>query len=267
MAPSDARRSSRPTQALGIDIGTSGVRAAVIEEGGGMLSMASTRFAALGGDPFSPATWFGALEATLLRLSVDCDLAKVGALAVDGTSGTIVAVDIDGEPIGPARMYDEPCDDPSHRLGERWLVGGASNTGGKVLETLFPEGDLDALAATLRPETPTGLHLYPLARPGERFPINDPAFPPRLTPRPPERERFFQAVLEGIGEIEALAYRRLGELGAPPIRSLRSIGGGAANPGWTRIRQGLIHPPFTSALSHEARVGSALLALRGSAAS
>ena len=89
------------------------MRAAVIEESGGALGMASTRFAALGGDSFSSATWLRALEATLLRLSVDCDLAKVGALAVDGTSGTMVAVDIHGEPIGPARMYDKPCDDPA----------------------------------------------------------------------------------------------------------------------------------------------------------
>ena len=26
----------------------------------------------------------------------------------------------------------------SHRIGETWLLGGASNTGGKVIEHLFP---------------------------------------------------------------------------------------------------------------------------------
>ena len=122
----------------------------------------------------------------------------------------------------------------SHRLGDRWLVGGASNTGGKVIEALFP-GDFDALTAALRPEAPTGLHYYPLLRPGERFPINDPRLEPRLAPRPLERERFFQAVLEGIGEVEALGYRRLRELGAP----------------------------FLPASSQEACVGAARLARRG----
>ena len=84
-----------------------------------------------------------------------------------------------------------------------------------------------------------------------------------MTPRPVERERFFQAVLEGIGEVEALAYRRLRELGAPPLKSVRSIGGGAANLPWGKIRQRLIGAPFLPALSQEACVGAARLALEG----
>jgi sugar (pentulose or hexulose) kinase len=412
------------TLALGIDIGTSGVRAAVLNLAGDVVGLAANKFASMGGNPASPATWGRATEATLAAAAAQIDLARVGAVAIDGTSGTMVAIDANGEPIGPARMYDEPCKeaavldriaavapegspalgrtsalarvmlmqerpgvwkvvhqadwiagrlggrfdqsdennalktgydpiarrwpdwiqragvDPSklptvhapgariggigavgekfglpgaalicagttdgcasflatgacevgdavtalgstlvikllsdkpihsadygvysHRLGDRWLVGGASNTGGKVIEALFPEGDLDALTAALRPEAPTWLHYYPLVRAGERFPINDPHLQPRLAPRPAERERFFQAVLEGIGEVEALAYRRLRELGAPSLKSVRSLGGGAANAAWTKIRQGLIGAPFLSALSDEACVGAARLAL------
>jgi hypothetical protein len=37
-------------------------------------------------------------------------------------------------------------------------------------------------------------------------------------------------MLEGIAGIEALGYRRLKELGAPALRSVRSVGGGARNP-------------------------------------
>jgi sugar (pentulose or hexulose) kinase len=51
------------------------------------------------------------------------------------------------------------------------------------------------------------------------------------------------------------------------MRALRSIGGGASNPGWTKIRQGLIQAPFASALSQEACVGAALLAQKGVAGS
>jgi D-ribulokinase len=149
----------------------------------------------------------------------------------------------------------------SHRLGARWLVGGASNTGGKVIDALFPEGDLAALSQALKPDVPTGLRYYPLLRPGERFPINDPQWPPRLAPRPADRALFFQAVLEGIGEIEALAYRRLRELGAPALNSVRSVGGGASNAAWTRIRQRLVDAPFAPTLSQEACVGTARLAL------
>jgi D-ribulokinase len=80
-------------------------------------------------------------------------------------------------------------------------------------------------------------------------------------PRPADRALFFQAVLEGIGEIEALAYRRLRELGAPALNSVRSVGGGASNAAWTRIRQRLVDAPFAPTLSQEACVGTARLAL------
>jgi sugar (pentulose or hexulose) kinase len=149
----------------------------------------------------------------------------------------------------------------SHRLGDRWLVGGASNTGGAVIQHLFPNADLSELSAALKPDEPTGLHFYPLARPGERFPINDANLLPRLMPRPADEAIFFQAVLEGIAEIEALAYGRLRELGAPRLKSVRSVGGGAGNAGWTRIRQRLLGAPFETALSQEACVGTARLLL------
>src|SRR6202453_1753967 len=61
----------------------------------------------------------------------------------------------------------------SHRIGSNWLAGGASNTGGKVIEQFFPRERLAELSAGLKPERPTGLNYYPLPRPGERFPIND----------------------------------------------------------------------------------------------
>ena len=115
----------------------------------------------------------------------------------------------------------------------------------------------------MRPDEPTGLDYYPLARPGERFPINDAALAPRLEPRPAERARFFQGVLEGIAAIEALGYARLVELGAPALRSLRTVGGGAANAAWTEIRRRRIDAPFIPPFSHEACVGAARLARLG----
>jgi sugar (pentulose or hexulose) kinase len=97
----------------------------------------------------------------------------------------------------------------SHRIGAAWLAGGASNTGGRVIERFFPRDRLAALSAVLNPDQPTGLDYYPLIAPGERFPIADPALAPRLEPRPTDEATFFQAILEGIAGIEALAYRKL----------------------------------------------------------
>ena len=98
-------------RALGIDIGTSGVRAAVLAADGAVVGMASARMAASGDDPALPQTWRRAALACLAQLRADCDLSGVRAVAVDGTSGTMVAVDEAGAPVGRALMYDEPCED------------------------------------------------------------------------------------------------------------------------------------------------------------
>lgn len=150
----------------------------------------------------------------------------------------------------------------SHRLGEHWLAGGASNSGGAVLAGLFSSDEIARHTQTLQPEQPTGLDYYPLPAPGERFPISDPALPPRLTPRPVDDAVFFQAILEGIAVIEAEGYRRLAELGAPFPTRVLTTGGGAVNAGWTRIRERLLGIPVQAATHQEAAYGAALLALR-----
>jgi sugar (pentulose or hexulose) kinase len=139
-------------------------------------------------------------------------------------------------------LSDRPISAPqfgiySHRLGDAYLAGGASNSGGKVLAQHFPVARIIELSAAIDPMTETGLDYYPLPAVGERFPIADPALPPRLTPRPADDADYLKGMLEGIAEIEALGYRRLAELGAPRLTSVRSVGGGAANAAWTAIRQ------------------------------
>jgi len=165
-------------------------------------------------------------------------------------------------------LSDRPISAPrfgiySHRLGDTWLAGGASNSGGKVLAQHFPLARIIELSAAIDPATETGLDYYPLSVPGERFPIADPTLPPRLAPRPADDTDYLKAMLEGMAAIEALGYRRLAELGAPALTSVRSVGGGAANPAWTDIRRRKLGVDFLPALSDEAAAGTARLALRG----
>lgn len=151
----------------------------------------------------------------------------------------------------------------SHRLGERWLAGGASNSGGAALLMHFTAEEMERLTPQLKPDTLTGLAYYPLPKPGERFPIADPNLAARVSPRPAEDSRFFQALLEGIASVEALAYQRLALLGAPPLRRVISIGGGAKNDAWTEIRRRTLGVPVTVAEQTEASYGAALLAMHG----
>lgn len=150
----------------------------------------------------------------------------------------------------------------SHRLGDRWLVGGASNVGGTTLLQYFSYRQMEDMTGQLEPAVATGLNYYPLPGPGERFPVCDPDKQPVLTPRPGNDVQFFQAMLEGISTVEAEGYRLLAELGAPYPKSVRTVGGGARNPAWQEIRRQRLGIQMPQAQHQQAAYGTALLALR-----
>ncbi|MEJ2590723.1 MAG: FGGY-family carbohydrate kinase [Candidatus Thiodiazotropha sp.] len=150
----------------------------------------------------------------------------------------------------------------SHRLGDRGLGGGASNSGGAVCRAYFTDAQMRQLSESIDPSAPTGLDYYPPPAPGERFPVNDSAYPPRLSPRPDSDVRFFQGILEGLTRIEREGYRLLQRLGAPSPRRVISIGGGAVNEPWRRMREAALGVPVVRADRQAAAYGVALLGLK-----
>jgi D-ribulokinase len=149
----------------------------------------------------------------------------------------------------------------SHRIGDLWLAGGASNSGGAALAQFFTVEQMRDISPRIDTRVCTGLDYYPLLSRGERFPINDPALEPRMTPRPDDDAVFLQGLLEGIASIEALGYRRLSELGGPCLTGVATVGGGAANESWRRIRAATLGVPVVMSENDEAAVGVARLAL------
>lgn len=406
---------------LGIDVGTSGVRAAIIDSTGSLLRSASSSMAEHSGNHRAPDTWLATFDAALTELSIDV---SVAAVCVDATSGTVLPVDALGQPIADALMYNdavnEPqvldqisavapaesavhgassalaraivlqaaagtvriihqadwiagqlsgrfdlsdesnalktgydpivrrwpdwlaetsmnvsmlpevvsagtvtgtvsaaaadryhlsdttavvagvtdgcasflatgaadigdcvtalgstitmkmlCDKPlfspaygvySHRIGDRWLAGGASNSGGNVLAHFFSAEEISELSLQINTAQVARHDYYPLLTAGERFPHNSANWQPRLSPRPASDVEFLHELFEGMASIESLGYQRLAEQGAPSQASMRTVGGGALNPQWTEIRQRHLGIPFRQPLSTEAAVGSALLA-------
>lgn len=151
----------------------------------------------------------------------------------------------------------------SHHLHGHWLVGGASNSGGSVLRQYFTQAQLDAMTSQLDPERPTGLNYYPLPGTGERFPLNDSTKQSHVAPRPASDIEFFQALLEGIANIEADGYKKLEALGASAPRRIFTAGGGSKNLAWNKIRERTMGIEVISATHTEASYGSALLARQG----
>lgn len=148
----------------------------------------------------------------------------------------------------------------SHRLGRYWLAGGASNSGGNVLLQYFSLEQLREMSPLLDPDTSTDLNYYPLAEPGERFPISDPRMPPKLEPLPSDSVMFLQGILEGMANIEAQGYAALTDLGAAPVTAIWSAGTGARNLAWTRIRERMLGTKLKPPRSEQPAFGAALLA-------
>jgi sugar (pentulose or hexulose) kinase len=150
----------------------------------------------------------------------------------------------------------------SHRLGDLWLTGGASNTGGAVLRQFFTNTELESLSQEIDTSQASALDYYPLLKPGERFPINDPNLQPRLEPRPDNPVEFLHGLLESIARIETRGYELLQELGADKLTRVYTAGGGAANDTWTTIRGRYLQVPVMRSMNTEAAYGTALLAMR-----
>jgi D-ribulokinase len=149
----------------------------------------------------------------------------------------------------------------SHRLGDLWLTGGASNTGGAVLKHFFTDAELASLSSQIEAST-SNLNYYPLLKMGDRFPINDPLLPPRLEPRPDSDVEFLHGLLESMARIESRGYELLQQLGADKLACVYTAGGGAKNSVWTKIRGLYLQVPMLLPIHTAAAYGTALLAMQ-----
>jgi sugar (pentulose or hexulose) kinase len=206
-------------------------------------------------------------------LAADCWVAagttdSIAAFAAAGANAPGQAVTSLGSTLVLKLLSDRPIEAVqygvySHRWGDLWLVGGASNTGGAVLRQFFTDRELADLSQSIDPQVPSPFDYYPLVRPGERFPINDPDLPPRLTPRPSQARDFLYGLLTGIARIEAQGYQLLQHLGAQPLTAVYTAGGGAQNSVWQQIRQQQLQVPMLTAHQVAAAYGTALIAQGG----
>ncbi|MGC1428510.1 MAG: FGGY family carbohydrate kinase, partial [Albidovulum sp.] len=100
-----------PDLFLGIDLGTSGARALVIDVQGRVVSEAKSAMADHGANHRSPAVWWASVKTALREALSKVTPGDVVALAVDGTSGTMLPIDGDGRPLADGLMYNDVCTD------------------------------------------------------------------------------------------------------------------------------------------------------------
>ncbi|MDG4812802.1 FGGY-family carbohydrate kinase [Hydrogenovibrio sp. 3SP14C1] len=139
---------------LGIDVGTSGIRAVVVEKKG--LSSSTIQFSTTVDMPFpnrkgsqseqDPTIWLMTLEKLFSQLQAFDNLSRVTKLVLDATSSTVLLCNLNGEAYSPALMYDDKRAlqqaDIIKQVGpENSGAHGASSTLSKVLwlETYLPD--------------------------------------------------------------------------------------------------------------------------------
>lgn len=220
--------------------------------------------------PGTPVASVGARISDRLSFPPECQVCagttdSIAAFIASGANAAGDAVTSLGSTLVLKLLSDRRVEESasgiySHRWGNLWLTGGASNTGGAVLRHFFSDEELAHLSQQIDPQRESPLHYYPLLQPGDRFPVNDPNLAPQLDPKPGDRAEFLHGLLESMARIEARGYQRLQALGATSLHQVFTAGGGAKNPIWTTIRQRQLQVPVLVSPQTEAAFGAALLA-------
>ena len=103
---------SRPSPLfIGIDLGTSGCRAIAIDTSGKIKAQSRVRYSNLTQSQNhhhqqTPADWWQATQQVLQAITSQVNQQHIQAIAVDGTSSTVLLCDDAGKPLTPALMYD-----------------------------------------------------------------------------------------------------------------------------------------------------------------
>ena len=185
---------------------------------------------------------------------------SIAAFLASGANQTGDAVTSLGSTLAIKILSKQPIFAPeygiySHKLNNQWLVGGASNAGGAVLLNFFTVEKLIELLPKIDVTKPTGVNYYPILGKGERFPIADSELSTNYANRPKDSAIFLQALIEGLVEVEKLAFQRLAKLGSPKVTRIFTAGGGIQNSVWMQLRAQQLAAQITKAANIDAAFG------------
>lgn len=96
----------------GIDLGTSGVRAIIIDDEDNVRVTAKCDLSNFGSNQRDRAIWWSACFKALKSAIEQVSASNIKAISVGVTSGTVLSVNAKGEPTADGLMYNDPCPDP-----------------------------------------------------------------------------------------------------------------------------------------------------------
>jgi len=228
-------------------------------------------------DVEAPSTLVGAIGRRMSSdtgLPVGCEV-RLGM--TDGCAAQIAAgathvgdrLSVLGTTLVVKGVSADRCERPSsliycHRFPEnRWLCGGASNTGAGGLGRW--DGDLLRRDEEASAHGPADVIRWPLVGIGERFPFRNASAMAFEIGVPRNAVEEFRADLEGIAYVERLAHEHLSSLGLKTGDRIYSAGRAAESQPWAKIRASVMRTPVAIAVDAQSARGAAILASVGRA--
>jgi xylulokinase len=132
--------------AIGIDVGTTSLKAIAVAADGTVLASASEQHgidALASGVQVDAARWRGSMITALRRLAEHIDLAEAGAVGFSGNMSSVVLIDDNGQPIAPILLLADP-------RGAEQIAALPAEVRGRILEVAGNEpSTVFALASLL----------------------------------------------------------------------------------------------------------------------
>lgn len=222
------------------------------------------------GAPVAPvskeaAERFGLSEKTVVSGgSTDGYASALAAGAVrEGSWASVIGTTFVLKGVTKELLIDPSGASYSHRLPDgSWLLGGASNLGGRTLNGAADGRTFDEMNERSAALIPTGIRCYPLPGRGERFPFVKSDFEPFYIGNP-AGGRLYPAVMEGVAFAERLSLERMEKLGASVGDTILTTGGACKSDLWLKIRASVLNKRLRVPENVDAAMGSALLAASG----
>ena len=238
----------RYASALGLDLG----KLPKIERPGAPIGRVTAAASARLGLPTSAVVVGGSTDGYASALAA-------GATAV-GRWASIIGTTFVLKGVTDHLVVDPNGSSYSHMLpGGDWLLGGAANLGGRVLNFARGEKTFDEMNAASEALIPTGVRCYPLTGKGERFPFVHPDceafYVGDIT-----GGKLYPAIMEGTAFAERLAYDRMISLGCAVGDTIYATGGACRSELWLKIRASVLNRRLKVPEVVDAAMGSALLA-------
>lgn len=141
-----------------------------------------------------------------------------------------------------------------------WLVGGASNVGGRSLNARFGAERFQEMNAWVDRISPSGVLVYPITGIGERYPFVDPNAEEFIVGDISDDRVLYTAIMEGVGLTERLAYELNIANGCVVGNVIFSSGGACKSSEWLRIRASILNRSLKVPKVVDAAMGMVLVA-------